>query len=271
MKGYKKYDFSVFDVSKVYAGPGGQLWELLMGEQIHVGGANQTDFLAKKIGLDKKKGNIKLLDICSALGGPARHLAEKYDVAVLGLDITPEMIEEAEKRTKGKTYSNKIEYRIGSGLDIPEKSNVFDIVWGQDAWVYIRDKDRLINETYRVCKPGGILAFTDWIWGPVEVTEEESDVLMEFMVFPSMQTLDGYVKLIEETGYSLREKKSFQEDFAEHLDEYFAKLKKNRSVIIKSFGKELYQEAENGILAWRKAAHERKVSRGMWIADKPKS
>lgn len=270
MRGYKKYDFSVFDVSEVYAGPGGKLWELLMGEQIHVGGADQTDFLAKKIGLDKKEGNIKLLDICSALGGPARQLAEKYDVNILGLDITPKMIEEAEKRTKGKSYADKIEYRIGSGLDIPERSNFFDVIWGQDAWVYIRDKDRLINETYRVCKSGGILAFTDWIWGTAEITEEESDVLMEFMVFPSMLTLDGYANLIQETGYILRAKKSFQEDFANHLDHYFDKLKKNKSTIIESFGKKLYQEAENGILAWRKAAHEKKVSRGMWIADKPK-
>lgn len=30
---HKKYDFSVNDVSEVYASEGGKLWELLMGEQ----------------------------------------------------------------------------------------------------------------------------------------------------------------------------------------------------------------------------------------------
>jgi len=50
---HKRYDFSVNDVSEVYAGPGGKLWELLMGEQIHVGGPEQTDLLAKKAGIDK--------------------------------------------------------------------------------------------------------------------------------------------------------------------------------------------------------------------------
>ena len=68
----KKYNFSVNDVSEVYAGPGGKLWELLMGEQIHVGGPDQTDLLAMKVGVDKGGENIYLLDICSALGGPAR-------------------------------------------------------------------------------------------------------------------------------------------------------------------------------------------------------
>lgn len=269
MAEHKKYNFSVNDVSEVYAGPGGQLWELLMGEQIHVGGAEQTDILAKKAGVGKAGENFILLDICSALGGPARHLAEKYKINVVGLDITPEMVEEAKKRTEGKPYANKIEYRIGSGLDIPAHSNTFDVVWGQDAWCYIRDKVRLIEETWRVLKPGGILAFTDWIWGPVLPTEEESDFLMEFMVFPDLQTLDGYAKIIENTGYKLIEKEDLGEDFAKHMDIYVSILQDNKENIEKGFGLELYEAAEKGVLAWHKAAHEKKVSRGLWIAKKP--
>ena len=266
---HKTYDLSVNDVSEVYAGPGGKLWELLMGEQIHVGGAEETDVLAKKAGIDKAGENLNLLDICSALGGPARYLAENYGINVVGLDITIEMVEEAKKRTEGKPYSDKIEYRIGSGLDIPAHSETFDIVWGQDAWCYIRDKKRLIEETWRVLKSGGTLAFTDWIWGEVLPTEEESDFLMEFMVFPDLQTIDGYAELVKKTGYKLVEKKEFQEDFANHMDIYLDILQQNKANIEAGFGPELYVEAEKGVLAWHKAAHEKKVSRGQWIAKKP--
>lgn len=266
---HKRYDFSVNDVSDVYAGPGGKLWELLMGEQIHVGGPEQTDLLAKKIGIDKARQNITLLDICSALGGPARHLAEKYGINVVGLDITPEMVLEAKKRTKGKPYASKIEYRIGSGLDIPAHLDSFEIVWGQDSWCYIRDKVRLIEETWRVLKPGGTLAFTDWIWGSVSVPEEESDVLMEFMVFPDLQTLNGYAELIKAVGYELVEKEDLQEDFAKHMDLYVNILQKAKPDIEAGFGSELYVSAEEGVLAWQKAAHEKKVGRGLWIAKKP--
>jgi len=266
---HKIYDFSVNDVSEVYAGPGGKLWELLMGEQIHVGGPEQTDILAKKVGLDNAGEGLIILDICSALGGPARQLAEKYGVNVVGLDITPEMVEEAKKRTEGKPYANKIEYRIGSGLDIPAHANTFDVVWGQDAWCYIRDKRRLLEEAWRVLKPGGILAFTDWIWGSVQPNEEESDFLMEFMVFPDLQTLDGYVELIKFIGYDLIEKEDLQEDFAKHMDIYLDILQKNKQNIEAGFGAELYIAAEEGVLAWHKAAHEKKVGRGLWIAKKP--
>ena len=264
----KIYDFSVWDVSEVYAGPGGKLWELLMGEQIHVGGADQTDVLAKKVGLDKKKDTY-LLDICSALGGPARHLAKKYGTNVVGLDATPEMIKEAKKRTEGKPFEDKIEYRIGSALDIPAKANTFDIVWGQDAWCYIRDKYRLLEEVNRVLKPEGILGFTDWIWGSVDAPDSHADYLMEFMVFPDMQTFDGYSKLIRDFGMKLEEEEDLGDDFAKHLDIYLSILQKNKDNIINGFGAELYHEAEKGVLAWYNAAHSKWVSRGLWIAKKP--
>ncbi len=266
---HKKYDFSVNDVSEVYAGPGGKLWELLMGEQIHVGGPEQTDVLAKKVGLDTGGDNTYLLDICSALGGPARQIAEIYGTKVVGLDITPEMLEEAKKRTEGKPYANKIEYRLGSGLDIPAHSETFDVVWGQDAWCYIRDKSRLIEEIYRVLKSGGLLGFTDWIWGPIDAPESDADYLMEFMVFPDLQTLDGYSKLIEGVGMKLEEKEDLGEDFANHMDKYGEILQGAKQDIIAGFGEDLYNEAEKGVLAWKKAAHENWVSRGLWIAKKP--
>ncbi|MFX0077242.1 MAG: class I SAM-dependent methyltransferase [Candidatus Hermodarchaeota archaeon] len=264
----KKYNFSVWDVSEVYAGPGGKLWELLMGEQIHVGGAEQTDVLAKKVGLDKNN-DIYLLDICSALGGPARQLAEKYGTKVVGLDITPEMIKDAVKRTEGKPYAEKIEYRLGSALDIPAKADTFDRVWGQDAWCYIRDKPRLIEEINRVLKSGGILGFTDWIWGSVEASSSIADYLMEFMVFPDLQTLDGYEILIDKVGMNLTEKNDLGDDFANHMDVYISILQKNKENIISGFGEELFNEAEKGVLAWREAAHNKWVSRGLWIAEKP--
>ncbi len=265
---YKQYNFSVNDVSAVYAGPGGKLWEMLMGEEIHVGGAEQTDYLAKKAGVEGGGKDLVLLDICSALGGPARHLAEKYGISVVGVDITPEMIAEAQRRTKGKPFENKIEFRCGSALDLPARANSIDVVWGQDAWCYVRDKKRLIEEAARVLKSGGTLAFTDWIWGSVQPPQIEADFLMTFMVFPDLQTMDGYANLIRSVELKLKEKEDLSFEFAQNLDQYLVTLQENKENIIASFGIDLYIEAEKGIIAWNKAAHEKKVGRGLWIAKK---
>ncbi|MGZ4864109.1 MAG: class I SAM-dependent methyltransferase [Halobacteriota archaeon] len=264
----RHYDFSANDVSAVYAGPGGKLWELLMGEEVHIGGVEQTDYLAEKAGIDGRGKDLTLLDICSALGGPARHLAEKYGIRVVRVDITPEMIAEAQKRTIGKPFKDKIEYRFGSALDLPAHANSFDVVWGQDSWCYVRDKKRLIDEAVRVLKSSGTLAFTDWIWGSVQAPPKEADAIMGFMVFPDMQTLDGYASLIRAAGLKLKEQEDLSDDFAQKMDQYLVTLKKNKENIIAGLGNDLYNEAEKGILVWNKAAHENKVGRGLWIATK---
>ena len=240
-----------------------------MGEQIHVGGKEQTTFLAEKLKLDKINYKKQILDICSALGGPARQLVQDYNVKVLGLDITPKMIEEAKNKTKDIKYAEKIEYRLGSGLDIPSHKETFDIVWGQDAWCYIRDKPRLIQEIYRVLKPGGKLGFTDWIWGTRDPPENEADYLMEFMVFPDLETIDGYCDLIQSKGLNNIEHDDLGPDFARYMDVYLNILRENAKPIIDNFGESLYLEAEKGVVAWNQAAKENWVSRGFWIAEKP--
>ena len=73
-----------------------------MGEQIHVGGENETDRLAEKANISEK---LSILDVCSALGGPARHLARKYKCKFTGLDATQKMIDEAIKRTEKENLS----------------------------------------------------------------------------------------------------------------------------------------------------------------------
>jgi len=184
----KKLGFTMEDVVEIYEGPVGTLWEMLMGEQIHVGGAKETDILAEKAGINE---DIVILDVCSALGGPARHLARKYGCKVVGLDATPKMIDEAVKRTEKEGLTHLVTYKLGNALDVPFKTETFDVVWGQDAWCYITDKDKLVNEAYRVLKVGAIIAFTDWIQAG-DMTEQEWEELNNFMVFPYMETLKGY-------------------------------------------------------------------------------
>ncbi len=154
----RKLNVGIENVNEVYDGPGGILWEMLMGEEIHVGGQAETEIMAQKAGINAQ---THLLDVCSALGGPARYLAQKYGCHVSGLDATQRMHAEAIRRTAEADLSDKIDYRLGNALDMPFRDAIFDVVWGQDAWCYITDKKRLIEECTRFLKPGCVLAFND--------------------------------------------------------------------------------------------------------------
>jgi len=262
----RRLDVGIENVNEVYDGPGGILWEMLMGEQIHVGGASETDVLAQKAGIN---ADSHVLDVCSALGGPARHLARKYGCRVTGLDATRRMVEEAIRRTEEAGLSDKVEFKLGNALDMPFRANTFDVVWGQDAWCYVTDKERLIQECIRVVKPGGVVAFTDWLeTGPM--TDEEWLALHEFMVFPYMETLDGYAALAKAAGLEVIEKEDLSPDFAEHVPVYLGLVQSQyRQDIINGYGQEMYDQVVRGLTLWRDASAAGKVGRGRFIARKP--
>jgi len=262
----RRLDVGIEGVNEVYEGPGGVLWEMLMGEQIHVGGEKETEVLAKKAGIT---ASSVVLDVCSALGGPARYLARTIGCRVVGLDATVKMHNEALRRTKEAGLEGKTTFKLGNALDMPFRAAAFDAVWGQDAWCYITDKERLIRECARVVKPGGVVAFTDWIeTGPM--SDELWTALNTFMVFPYLETLDGYVKLAESASLKVVEREDLTPDFARHVQMYLDALKdKHRAAIVAGYGQQMYDDVEQGLTMWRDASAASQVGRGRIIARKP--
>jgi ubiquinone/menaquinone biosynthesis C-methylase UbiE len=264
--GTRRLDVGIENVTEVYAGPGGTLWEMLMGEEIHVGGAGETDVLARKAGIT---ASTTVLDVCSALGGPARHMARTIGCSVTGLDATPKMHDEAVRRTKEAGLDGRASFVLGNALDIPYRASSFDVVWGQDAWCYITDKERLVRECARVVRPGGTVAFTDWI-ETGSMSDELWTALHAFMAFPYMETLDGYARLAEAAGLRVVEQEDLTQDFARHVQRYLDALQKtHRAAVVAGYGQPMYDEVERGLILWRDASAAGQVGRGRIIAGKP--
>jgi len=262
----RRLDVGLEDVKKVYEGPGGVLWEMLMGEQIHVGGGQHTEGLAKKAGIT---ASSVVLDVCSALGGPARQLARDIGCTVVGLDATRRMHDEAERRTRAAGLDGKVTYKLGDALDMPFTDASFDVVWGQDAWCYVTDKERLIRECARVLKPGGVVAFTDWMETGL-MSDELYTALNTFMTFPYLESLDGYETLARSAGLNVIERQDLTPDFARHVQLYLDALRNShRAAVEAGFGRQVYDDVERGLVMWRDASAAGQVGRGQIIARKP--
>ena len=189
------------DAQGVYSGAEGRLWALVMGEQIHAGGFNSSMELATRAGI---KAGWRGVDLCCALGAGCRFLAGNFKAVMCGVDGTPHiLVEEARKRAPLAEWG--IEFKLADVLDIPYAAGTFDFVWGEDAWCYVTDKDKLVAEAARVLKPGGTIAFTDWVEGPAGLTEAEALRFNTFMKFPDMQSISGYRGLLMKHGFEIRE------------------------------------------------------------------
>lgn len=256
------------DVQNVYDGAEGVLWELIMGEQIHVGGFMSSMTLAEKAGI---KAGQSGLDLCSALGGGCRFLVDNFKVRMCGVDATETMIRKSNERAAAGGYSERIEFKLGDVTDTPYPDDHFDFVWGEDAWCYVLDKGKLICEAVRVLKPGGTLAFTDWIEGSAGLSDPEADRINAFMKFPYMESVAGYRHLIEQAGMEIITCEELTAEFAEFVDLYLNMLSRQLTFdALKIIGNDMdLFRAMGGEMGFMKeAASAGKMGRGRFIARK---
>ncbi len=185
-----------------------------------------------------------------------------------GLDSTDRMLQEASRRNKSAGLEELIELKLGNALDMPFEDRTFDIVWGQDAWCYVSDKERLIKECARVIKPKGILAFTDWL--ETELFDPaEKEIVLSMLVMPNLQTLPGYSTLLTGNGFHILEQQDLNDDFASHTRDYQARMEGDlKDQITEKFGEHLYPGAKAAIDMLASAVQEKKMSRGRFIARK---
>jgi len=222
----KRIDITLKDVNAVYEGPEGELWELIMGEQIHVGGFASSMELAQKAGI--KEGQ-RVIDLCSALGAGLRFLIKNFGVKGCGLDGTKKMLEKAAERSARDGMNGNLEFKLGDVTAIPWGDGEFDVVWGEDAWCYVVDKDKLVSEAARVLKPGGTIAFTDWVEGTAGLNDADAERIERFMKFPYLESGKGYEALLEKHGFEVRVSDDLTPDFADHIAFYIDMLTKQLS------------------------------------------
>ena len=102
------------------------------------------------------------------------------------------------------------------------------------------------------------------------MTDEERTALYTFMVFPYMETLDGYAVLAEAAGLTIVEKEDLSPNFAKHVPIYLDMVQNQyKEDIVNGYGKEMYDGVVDGLILWRDASAAGKVGRGRIIARRP--
>ena len=79
---------------------------------------------------------------------------------VIGLDLTPELLERA--RENARIGEIEVDWHEGDAEELPFGDREFDVVLSQFGHMFAPRPDVCIAEMLRVLKPGGMIAFSTW-------------------------------------------------------------------------------------------------------------
>jgi tocopherol O-methyltransferase len=157
-----------------------ELWEQVWGEHMHHGYYG-TDGTAKK---DRRQAQIDLieeilqwadvqqaqniLDVGCGIGGSSIYLVEKFNANATGMTLSPFQAARAKERAQAVGLSSRTEFLVADAQAMPFADDSFDLVWALESGEHMPDKNKFMQECYRVLKPGGKLIMVTWCHRPTD-------------------------------------------------------------------------------------------------------
>ena len=120
-------------------------------------------------------GRGRVLDAATGTGDIALELA-RHTHSVVGLDLSPEMLNRGRIKTEKKGLRDSVDFIVGDALALPFIDNSFDCALNGFALRNVSDINLFLTELRRVVKPGGRVVC-------LELVRPESGVIGTFYRF----------------------------------------------------------------------------------------
>lgn len=186
----------------------------------------------------------KVLDIGCGSGAIAVELSRVHRAAkVVGIDVEAPVCEAAQSRVQKLGLADAIEIVEVQPGRLPFEDASFDMVFSKDSIIHIADKEFLAAEAYRVLKPGGWFAASDWLISHDDEPSEEmaAYIAAEDLGFAmaSPKRYETAMKLAGFQDVKLRNRNAW---YAAVSAAELADLTDNRASWVERYGEEFIEE-----------------------------
>lgn len=144
-----------------------------------------------------------VMDIGCGSGAIAVALVKEYGAAhVTGIDVEDPVCEAARKRASDASVVDQVTITKVSPGPFPFGDATFDVVVSKDSIIHIPDKEAMAKDAFRVLKPGGQFAASDWLMshdGPP--SDQMADYIAAEGLEFAMASPDRYAKAMSDAGF----------------------------------------------------------------------
>jgi ubiquinone/menaquinone biosynthesis C-methylase UbiE len=179
---------------------------------------------------------LRILDVGTGNGRLALMLADDGAREVVGIDISPAMLEVAEYLRASSTSPNaaRVNYRLASAQNVPFRSEGFDAVLCRLVLHHAHRPDEILRESARVMRAGGVLILADLLAAddPVRRATQNTIEARRNPSHVAMYTADQYRKLVNNSGLTIENESVAV--FERELDDWLNDLQSdpgNRAVV----------------------------------------
>lgn len=121
--------------------------------------------------------------------------------SVVGVDMTPEMIERSTRAASGAGFEN-VEFRLGTLEELPVEDAWADVVISNGVLNLVPDKAAALTEMHRVLRPGGRLQVADIVLAREVPQSSRADVSLWTGCIAGGLLADQLAALVRDAGFT---------------------------------------------------------------------